>query len=86
MVNEEGEIIEYFHDLVNTKEQEEEDSQEELMDDYDQPLSEAQDAHVVNDSNSSCAYKKSDSEQSHKSVFQLFTDFILKNEKCFQSC
>ncbi|KAI9079425.1 hypothetical protein K1719_038614 [Acacia pycnantha] len=49
--NEEGEIIEskkHFHGPDNTKEQEEEDSQEELMEDYDQSLSRVQDAHVDN--------------------------------------
>ncbi|KAI9085424.1 hypothetical protein K1719_032585 [Acacia pycnantha] len=44
--SEEGEILEHFLDLVNTEEQERDDSQEELMDDYDQSLSRAQDAHV----------------------------------------
>ncbi|KAI9107419.1 hypothetical protein K1719_021456 [Acacia pycnantha] len=44
--DEEGEILEHFHDPVNTEEQENEDSQEKLMDDYNQSLSKAQDAHV----------------------------------------
>ena len=81
---EEGEIRECFHDPVNTKEQEKEDSQEELIiNDYDESLFGAQNAHVVNNSNSSSAFKKKDFEKLHKTVFQSIIDSIIKNKNIF---
>ena len=69
--NEEGEILEHFHDPVNMKEQESKDSQGELiMDNYDESSSEAQDAVMVKRSNSSCIFKKDDLESLHKIIFQ----------------
>ena len=83
---EEGEIIEYLHDSVNTEEQEKDDSQEELIKhNYasDQLLFDAQDPHEVNCSNSSCADKKNDFENLHKVVFQPITDSVMKNKNFF---